>query len=440
MYGGVGEIGGNKTLIEDGKARIFLDMGEPFGFRDDYFTGFLGPRTGRVGLKDFFALDMIPKIPGLYSRDMVEGTGFRYRKPAFDGIFLSHIHFDHTEHLPFVHPKIPVYLGEGTNIIKESWENTTTTKDFGEHEYRTFRTGDIINVKGVEVEPIHVDHSVPAAYGYIVHTKKGAVVYTGDFRRHGSHSDLTEDFLAKVKEERPIALICEGTRVAPEDARKNYTEAQVKKNSRQTINNAGKKLVVTTFYPRDVDRMRTFYEVAKATGRKFAVSAKTAHLLKSLGTDRGIEVPDVMKDKHIRVYRREMKRYTKWENEFLKKAVGPDHIHKNQDKYILQLDFHQFTELVDIEPKKGSEFIHSKSEPFEEDDIEDEIKHKWLRKFGLKHRQYHASGHCSMDEISSIIKDVKPKVVIPIHTGHPDLFRKIAKKVKIPIKEKKFTI
>lgn len=440
LYGGVGEIGGNKTLLEDGKTRIFLDMGESFGFGEEYFTGYLDARTGRVGLRDYFALDLMPKIPGLYSKDMLEGTGFRYRKPMFDGIFLSHIHFDHSQHIVFTHPDIPVYLGEGTRIIMESWETTTTTKDFGERDYRTFRTGDVVDVNEVEVEPIHVDHSVPAAYGYIVHTKKGAVVYTGDFRKHGSHSDLTEDFLARVKEEKPIAVICEGTRVASEEKRKNYTEAQVKSHSIQIVKNAGKKLVVTTFYPRDVDRMRTFYEVAKATGRKFVVSAKTAHLLKSLGEDPRIRLPDVMRDKNLLVYKRELKRYSNWEKEFDKKAVDAEYVHQNQDKLILQLDFHHFNEFVDLNPKRGSEFIHSKSEPFEEDDIEDEVKHNWLKRYGLHHRQYHASGHCSMEEIKSILEDMNPKIVVPIHCEEPGLFKRIAKKVKLPVKGKRFSI
>ena len=64
FYGGVAEIGGNKILLEDRDARFFLDMGAPFDLGEDYFVEFLGPRD-RFGLRDYFALDLMPRIPGL---------------------------------------------------------------------------------------------------------------------------------------------------------------------------------------------------------------------------------------------------------------------------------------------------------------------------------------------------------------------------------------
>ena len=70
-------------------------------------------------------------------------------------------------------------------------ENTIVTR---------FRTGTKIKVDHVTVEPIHVDHSIPAAYGFIIQTSEGAIVYTGDLRRHGPRKDLTEEFIEKAKE------------------------------------------------------------------------------------------------------------------------------------------------------------------------------------------------------------------------------------------------
>lgn len=430
FYGGVSEIGGNKILLEQGSTRIFFDMGQSFDFGEDFFAEYLSPRVSRVGLKDYLALNLIPRIPGLYSREMLEGTGFEYKPPDFDAVFLSHIHFDHSWHIQFIDPVIPVYLGDGTKIILDAWEETSTGVNFGDREYRTFRTGKKIDVGGIEVQPIHVDHSVPAAYGYIVHTDAGTIVYTGDFRRHGPHSEMTDDFLDKAKE--ADIIICEGTRVEPKKRRKNYTESEVRSHSKAVVREAKGKLVVTTFYPKDVDRMKTFHRVAKETGRKFVVSTRTANLLMNLSRDPGIEVPDVINDDSILIYARNLLRRSTWERDILKHCVDAEFIHKNQGKLILQLDFQHFTELVDIDPEPESHFIHSMSEPFEEDDIEDKVKHNWLDHFKFHFHQYHASGHCSKKEIFEILKTIDARTVFPIHTEHPKLFTKSVRGVVLP--------
>ncbi|MFQ5553549.1 MAG: MBL fold metallo-hydrolase, partial [Thermoplasmata archaeon] len=178
-HGGVGRIGGNKILVEDQDARIFLDMGQTFHLLDDFFVDpWLMPRK-RFGLRDYLSLNLMPHIPGLYAEEQLRGSVMEYEPPAFDGVFISHCHFDHVFHLQFLDPKIPVYLGETAKIIIEAWEATSSRIDLGEHDYRTFRTGDTIPVHGLEVEPVHVDHSVPGAYGFVIHTSGGAIVYTG---------------------------------------------------------------------------------------------------------------------------------------------------------------------------------------------------------------------------------------------------------------------
>ena len=73
FYGGVNEIGGNKVLLEDRDARIFLDFGRSFTMGADYFTGWLAPRAIN-GLGDYFEFNLLPKIKGIYSQKQLAFT------------------------------------------------------------------------------------------------------------------------------------------------------------------------------------------------------------------------------------------------------------------------------------------------------------------------------------------------------------------------------
>jgi ribonuclease J len=226
FYGGVNEIGGNKILLQDGDTRVWLDFGKSFTMGQDYYTGWLQPR-GINGLGDYFEFDLLPRLPGLYAEKMLENTDLRYEEPEFDGVFISHAHADHVTHICFLDPEIPVYTGEGTKLFMEAMEKTSTYANYGEHDYRSFRTGDRITIGPLELEPIHVDHSIPAAYGYIIHTSGGSLVYTGDLRAHGPKHEMTQEFLEAAEYVEPVAMISEGTRMELRGRRRNLSEAQV---------------------------------------------------------------------------------------------------------------------------------------------------------------------------------------------------------------------
>lgn len=232
----------------------------------DFFEGWLKPR-GINGLGDFFEFGLLPKLKGLYAEDQLQFTGVPYVDPCFDAIFLSHAHFDHINHIEFTDPKIPIHLGEGTKLFMEAMEKTSSFCDYGEHQYRPFRTGDKIKVGNLTMEPIHVDHSIPAAYGFIIHTSEGSIVYTGDLRAHGPRKDMTEEFIEKATESEPVAMICEGTRMVDVEHRKNHSEQQVKDNSDKVVSKTD-KIVFVARYSRDMDRFRSFYNVAKETTGK----------------------------------------------------------------------------------------------------------------------------------------------------------------------------
>ncbi len=426
-YGGVGEIGGNKILLEERDARIWLDMGASFSLGKGLFTEFLSARE-RFGLRDYLALDLVPWIPELYSAEALDATARAWEPPRFSAIAITHVHWDHTNHLRFVDPGIPVHLGEGTKTILDSWQTTarSTVVNLRPHDFRTFRSGRSFIADGVEVEPIHVDHSAPAAYGYLLHTDGGTIAYTGDLRQHGPRADMTAEFIESARKARPVALITEGTRVTPEDPRAGLSEADVKAQATQIVQEAPDRLAIATFYPRDVDRIRTFYEVAVAAGRRFVVNAKTAHLLKTLLRDPRLAVPDVTRDPNVLVHFRGLDKPSAWERDLEAtvgdRAVSSEDLRERQGDFVLQLEFVHLNELIDIRPEEGSPFIHSRSEPFEEEDVDDRVLQNWLYRFRLPRHQLHASGHMSMREIAEMIRTIRPRTVVPVHTEHPELF------------------
>ncbi len=432
FYGGVDEIGGNKILVKDRKTRVFFDFGLSFAKGQKYYTGFLAPRTV-AGAADDLELGILPRIKGLYSKEMLKFTDLEYETPKFDAVFLTHAHTDHCSHLQYLDESIPVYVGECTLKIIESFDPANEAPEaFGTHDYRTFRTGDKIQVGDITVEPIHVDHSVPGAYGYLIHTSAGSIAYTGDLRRHGPASFMTEEFAKKASESDPVALICEGTRLGRKERGENLGEDGVK-NIASRIVSGSKELAIATFYGRDVDRIRTFYQVAKESDRQFIVSMRTAHLLYKLKDDEVLKLPNPLTDNHITIYARrkssgeyQEKDYYKWERPYLKNSVGFKHIQDNCQKCLLNLDLYNFGELVDIKPRCG-EFIHSVSEPFSEggmDQIETIVMQRWLDHFSLRFHQAHASGHCSQEDLHWLIEKIGPRHVIPVHTERSEIFSK----------------
>ncbi len=430
FLGGVREIGGNKVLIEDGPDRILFDFGPSFSPRlEAYYSNYLQPRSTSLG-KDLLEFDLIPRLPGLYSREALADAELRYIAPEVHGIFVSHAHADHAGYLGLVDPEIPVHVGEGTRTLMDSIE-TATRQRYGDHPWRLFHGGETIRVGKIEVVPFPVDHSIPFAFGFLIRTSEGALAYTGDFRAHGPRAEDTRTFLRAAAEEDVDGLVIEGTRAGP-DPRANLSEAGVRSGVDRILADRA-ELALACTYPRDVDRLLTLHAAALAADRTLIVSARTAHLLASVaprfpkGT---IPVPGVSEG--IQVYARKRLRSYLWERPFLEGALSAEDVRAQGRRYLLALDLAHFAELIDLRPPRGAPFIHSMSEPFSEDDVDDQVLHNWLDHFGLAFHQMHASGHASGDELGEIVRAVHPGTVYPVHTEHPEAFANPSGAVRPP--------
>jgi len=458
FYGGVNEIGGNRILIEDKDARVFLDFGMSFSKCGAFFEEYLKPRYSCTGFKDLLTLKLLPYIDGIYRADLlrlIEKSP--HKQPLIDGVVLSHIHQDHSAYISFLDEKIPISCSEITRCYAKSVLETghrsleTEICNFKmrplidrrsapiDRSFNLIESEKSFNIDSMEIKPFGVDHSVPGAMAFLIRTSDKTIAYTGDLRLNG---DLTQKFIDEVAKDDIDILICEGTRI---DEKESYSEEYVAENANEVVSRCD-QLVIADFAYKDLCRFLTFYNIAKDNGRKIVISKRHAYLLNELKKVPGIEGVPRINDDNILIYidRKDTGRYSSsdydsWEREFLglSNAVKADWLHINQEKVVICLTFFDMCELIDIAPNDGSIYIDSSSEPHNEEQAIDEKRlNCWLDFFKLKKHHFHASGHASGVEIQKIIGAINPKEVVPIHTENPELFQTMHHNVKIPELEK----
>ena len=424
FYGGVSEIGGNKILLSEDGNRIFLDFGKNFGKESAYYDDpYLTPRDESQLLN----LGLLPDLDGIYKGE---------EEPSVDAVLLSHPHLDHWGHTCFLDNRIPLYCGEGTKKMIVNSEQCYSagpskeyylahlTKSIDEEykDFKTFRTGEKKSIGSLEFEPVHVDHSVPGAYGFIIKTSGGTIAYTGDFRLHGPKAEMSDEFIERAREAEIDLLISEGTNMTGGEV---SSEEEVKTKLNYLVSET-LGLVVVSFSLRNIDRLRSVYEVAKKNGRKLAISIKQAFLLQALRKDPGLDIFDI-KDEDVIVFGEESSRMQEWERRVIEEVEvwnGED-IGDIQDEVVLKASYYDMNDLMDVDPVPSSIFVLSQSEPFDE---EGEIQHEkllnWCEHYGLPLYQVHASGHVMPHQLKDAVEKIDPGKVIPIHTERPELFKR----------------
>lgn len=424
FYGGVNEIGGNKILLQDKDTRVFFDFGMSFTMRKQFYSPpFLSPKSEN----SLHELGILPRIKGVYKFDP---------SPAeVDAVFISHGHLDHCAYLSFIKREIPIYCGETTQIILRALsEIRRADLEFSVSDiaFKPFRTGQKIQVGSLEIEPFHVDHSVPGAYGFLIHTSKGTVAYTGDFRDHGAKPELTRDFVEHAAKAEPVAVVTEATNMTGATV---SSEAEVERKL-DSIVAAADGIVLAEFSYSDVDRLNSFFHIAKKNQRCLALSLKQAHLLEALRRDKGLTVPP-LDDEGVLIFRKSKKRFDKWETQLIDKYSAQNKIFdvfdvsKQQCKVVLAISFHDFEELVALKPVAGSCYVLSASEPFNEEmELDYERLVNWLRHYGLPQYHVHVSGHIMPLKLKKTLKEIGAAQIFPIHTESADLFAKFMRDLK----------
>lgn len=420
FHGGIGTIGGTKIIVQEAGYRVLFDFGLAYAPGGDFWGHRIAPRPGHDRLKDLMALGYVPRLDGLYRATDCKGLGLE--PGCGDGsthVFISHVHLDHMAVVDLLADDLPVWMHGDTLRLFQAVAATGEEPPVPKAAC-SFQWGEEIRVGPLSVVPLAVDHDIPGASGLLIHTSAGTVVYTGDLRAHGAQPELTEAFLRAARDANPRILLIEGTRLGePEavpDAAPRLCEPEVPGRVAECC--AGSPgLALISLYPRNILRVAEIAAaVRRLAGRTLALSPETAFIFRAMGGNLG----------DVALYRRsaDLAAPPPWLDELIAsgiRVVDAAAVRAHPAAYLLQLNYWDAAELIDLEPPEGSVFIHSNGEPLGRFDPAYDLFARWVGHFKLEWRSAACTGHAAPADLAWMVRSIEPRVLMPIHSRAPEL-------------------
>ena len=241
--GGLGEFGMNTMAVESGPTSILVDAGVMF-----------------PGL-DRFGVDLI--IPDL--------AYLRASARRLAAVVLTHGHEDHIGGVPYVWDILdgPVY---GTPLTLALLEPKLEEHDIEPAGRLTpVLPGQTVSVGPLDIEFIHVTHSMPGCAALAIHSPAGTIVHTGDYKFDQTPLDgesMDTHRLAELGHAGVLALFGDSTNAGRQGF--SGSETEVVATFEDLFASTQGKLVVTTFAS-SLHRLQLLVELAVRFDRRVAL-------------------------------------------------------------------------------------------------------------------------------------------------------------------------
>ncbi len=397
--GGLNEIGKNMYLYECSNDMFIVDCG--LAFPDD----------------DMLGVDLV--IPDF--------TYVVKNKDKLRGIVLTHGHEDHIGGLAYLLKKVnvPVY---GTRLTLGLVEGKLREHGIlNQCTLKVVQPRQTVKMGCMCVEFIRVNHSIPDACAFAIHTPAGVVIHTGDFKVdytpiEGGIIDLAR--FGELGNKGVLALLSESTNAE----RPGYTmsERRVGATFRNFFANAeGKRIIVATFSS-NIHRIQQIIDSAAIHGRKVAVSGRSMINVLQTAIDLNyIRVPKGMLvdiDKIGKIPPEELVIVTTGSQGEPMSALSRMASNEHRQVTITPQDLI----IISANPIPGNEKLVGR--------VVNELMKAGANVIYEAMYDVHVSGHACQDELKMMISLTRPKFFIPIHGEYKHMFKhkELALQLNIP--------
>lgn len=384
--GGVEEIGSNMTLIRTPDEDILIDCGMLFPYEECFDINYLVP--------DFSTLD-----------------GSRLRS-----IVITHGHEDHIGGLGQLlqaFPHLTVFATPFTlNLIRRK-----LTEFPVKLTHKLYNPGDELSFKGVDITPVHVNHSIPETCGLVIRSqdRKWGALYISDFKvdLSSKHEPPIDIPLIKKKlgECAHTAFFMDSTNVIYDG--KTTSENDLTDGLREILERKEDRIYLTLFAS-NVHRMNAIAKMAKDTNRKIVLMGRSIRTYMEAAFETG----------HASISPEDL-----WEPAQVKGEKGRMLILLSgcQGDFLSALRRFSFGEDGNFKPTPNDVVVFSsKVIPGNEKKIY-RIYNK-LTEFGAEvvtasDHLIHASGHPGKEDLNILLREIRPDFYFPIH-GESYMLRK----------------
>lgn len=399
--GGLGEVGGNMTVIETSKDAIIIDIG--LSFPDESMHGV------DIVIPDF---DYIRKI-----------------KDKIRAVLITHAHEDHIGAVPYFYKEFsfplyasPMALGMISNKFEEHGLKAER-KNFKPIEKRK-----LYNIGEFEVEWIHITHSVIDASALAITSKAGTILHSGDFKIDHTPIDNYPSDLNRIAYYGDRGILC-----LLSDSTNSYKEGYTKSESSvgDTFDNIflrAKGRVIMSTFSSNIHRVYQAITYGLKYGRKVCVIGRSME--RNLYTT--MELGYINLDRKIFIDPDEVSKHK--DNEVLIVTTGSQG-ETMSALYRMATDEHKFIKI-----KESDQIIISaKAIPGNEKSISAVLDYLLKAGASVAYQEFseiHVSGHANIEEQKLMLCLTKPKFFLPVHGEYNHITKHKQTAIKCGVNER----